>query len=275
MVSVLPVSIAQRTKKEVLLVGGITLLPLVFILAKDFMLSRRGFRIQEIQFEATFWALRFLAAPLVVYYTVRLWQEVTRPLQLILVHLAGFLLYSLFIVGISFAITRFYLAEFDGRNWNLFQTIRQLANPNNLFVYVVTVCLIYARVYFVRFKEAGEKARPTDQTARYLQQVVIKKGSKQLIIPINEVLYFEADGPYVKVVTEKQSHLLSRPLKQLERDLPESFARIHRSSILRLDQIASIRNLPGGDALVTLRNGAELRLSRTYRENLPASVRNA
>ena len=48
------------------------------------------------------------------------------------------------------------------------------------------------------------------------------------------------------------------------------FVRIHRSAIINVDRIKSLRPLFNGDHVVVLKDGRELNLSRTYRENLVA-----
>ena len=49
---------------------------------------------------------------------------------------------------------------------------------------------------------------------------------------------------------------------------PDRFARIQRSYIVNLDQIASIEPLETGDARVHMKDGANLPCSRTYRGGL-------
>ena len=49
---------------------------------------------------------------------------------------------------------------------------------------------------------------------------------------------------------------------------PRAFIRIHRRYIVNVDRIVEVQPWFAGDAIVVLRNGAKLRLSRTYRERL-------
>jgi two-component system LytT family response regulator len=50
------------------------------------------------------------------------------------------------------------------------------------------------------------------------------------------------------------------------------FMRIHRRYIVNVDRIVEVQPWFAGDAIVVLRNGAKLRLSRTYRERLHARL---
>ncbi len=49
---------------------------------------------------------------------------------------------------------------------------------------------------------------------------------------------------------------------------PADFARVHRSTLVRLDAIAHVQSRSHGDGIISLRKGAELRLSRRYREEV-------
>jgi two-component system LytT family response regulator len=64
-------------------------------------------------------------------------------------------------------------------------------------------------------------------------------------------------------------------MRDLEARLdPRRFMRIHRSAIVALDRIAELRPSAHGDHCVRLRDGTELRLSRTRRARLRALLAN-
>jgi two-component system, LytTR family, response regulator len=65
-------------------------------------------------------------------------------------------------------------------------------------------------------------------------------------------------------------------MARLEHELdPEEFARIHRSALVRIDRVAELLPSPHGDFRVTLKSGAQLTLSRFYRERLERVLRRA
>jgi two-component system LytT family response regulator len=62
-------------------------------------------------------------------------------------------------------------------------------------------------------------------------------------------------------------------MQTLEEQLdPGVFFRIHRSAIVRLDRIDTLLRSSGGDYGVRLKNGVELSVSRTRREELEAKM---
>jgi two-component system LytT family response regulator len=58
-------------------------------------------------------------------------------------------------------------------------------------------------------------------------------------------------------------------MKELEAKLNSpNFLRIHRSTIVNAEQIASVSILPKGEAELMLQGGAKLKVSRSYRQNI-------
>ena len=65
------------------------------------------------------------------------------------------------------------------------------------------------------------------------------------------------------------AHLIRESLSRLEPRLdPARFARIHRSAIVAVSQVRDVTSLGAGDALLHLKDGTELRMSRNFREHL-------
>ncbi len=89
-------------------------------------------------------------------------------------------------------------------------------------------------------------------------------------IPVDEILYLEAQDKYVAVVTRDHTALVRTPLSELLSMLdPERFVQIHRSTVVRLDAIESIRRDITGRQFVHLRETAggrdvKLAVSRQY-----------
>jgi two-component system LytT family response regulator len=105
--------------------------------------------------------------------------------------------------------------------------------------------------------------------ARRPERLVIKTGGRVLFQRLDEVDWIEAAGNYARLHIGKTSHLLRETMTQLEERLdPERFLRIHRSAIVNLDRIRQLQPLPSGEYRVTLEDGTELTLSRSYRERV-------
>jgi two-component system LytT family response regulator len=96
--------------------------------------------------------------------------------------------------------------------------------------------------------------------------VLVRTESKVLRLRIQSIDWIEAAGNYVLLHVGRESHLLRETLSAFEARLPGAhFARIHRTIIVNLDRIVEFEPTVGGDFVVSLVGGAQLRMSRTYR----------
>ena len=106
-----------------------------------------------------------------------------------------------------------------------------------------------------------------------LQQLAVRVNGVQRVIAIAEVDWFEAEGNYVRVHAGRESHLLRQPISRLERQLdPRRFARVHRSFVVNVTRVVEVQPWFGGDAVLVLRDGTKVRLSRTYREQFQSRL---
>ena len=111
------------------------------------------------------------------------------------------------------------------------------------------------------------------QSGAPLQQLAVRVNGVQRVIPIAEVDWFEAEGNYVRVHVGREAHLLRQPISRLERELdPRRFARVHRSFLVNVTRVVEVQPWFGGDAVLVLRDGTKVRLSRTYREQFQARL---
>jgi two-component system, LytTR family, response regulator len=111
--------------------------------------------------------------------------------------------------------------------------------------------------------ELGSGKKPPDR-------VMIKTAGKVYFLKTKEIDWVEAAGNYLRLHAGTAEHLLRETMNNLEARLdPESFWRIHRSTLVKVDRIRELQPMFHGDYVVILRDGTELTLSRTYRRNLP------
>ncbi len=111
-----------------------------------------------------------------------------------------------------------------------------------------------------------------DRTQR-LERVAIKNAGQVCFVKITEIDWIEAADYYACLHVGPKSHLLRRSLSDLERDLdPNVFCRVHRSSIVNLEQVRGLKLGEDGEYQVQLDNGATVRLSRRYRKHLQARL---
>jgi len=105
--------------------------------------------------------------------------------------------------------------------------------------------------------------------APYLERIAVEMRGKVRVVPVAQIEYITASGPYVELHTSERAYLIREAIHTLEQRLdPERFLRIHRSIIVRVDLIDTFHRGAGGDYEVQLKGGARLRVSRSRREEL-------
>ena len=118
--------------------------------------------------------------------------------------------------------------------------------------------------------ELAQKLRSLIDEAKtepeYLERLLIRKGERMVLVRLDEVDWIDGAGNYLELHAGKTTYLLRHTLSGLESRLdPHSFLRIHRSTIVNVDRISELHPTFAGDYVVTLRDGTQLSLSRTYR----------
>jgi two-component system response regulator AlgR len=81
---------------------------------------------------------------------------------------------------------------------------------------------------------------------------VRKQGDIQLI-PVEEILYFQADNKYVTAYLPGREELLEESLKQLEEEFGPRLLRVHRNALVALDALTGMEKDMEGHSYVTLR----------------------
>jgi len=100
----------------------------------------------------------------------------------------------------------------------------------------------------------------------YLQWIRAGLDDTTELVPVDEVVFFQADQKYTTVATAGRDYLVRKSIKELEQALdPDKFWRIHRGIIVRVDQIAAAKRDLRGRFTLTLRQRPEkLRSSQSY-----------
>jgi len=100
--------------------------------------------------------------------------------------------------------------------------------------------------------------------AEKLNRIVIRNGSNIKIIPIDSVQYIEAQDDYVMIYSSEGKFLKQQTMKYYETCLdPAYFIRIHRSYIVRIEQIKQIEPYEKDSFIVKTLTGAKLSVSKS------------
>ncbi len=107
------------------------------------------------------------------------------------------------------------------------------------------------------------------------QRFEVRVGRQLQFVEDEELGWIEAAGDYAELhCLDGRRLLLRESLSRLaERLDPQRFLRVHRSAIVRLDQVAALRPLSNRDALLQLHDGSLLRASRNHVPQLMERLR--
>jgi DNA-binding LytR/AlgR family response regulator len=100
----------------------------------------------------------------------------------------------------------------------------------------------------------------------HLRWIKASVGPQVRLIPVEEVLFFQSDEKYTRVVTGEGEALIRKPIRELLEELdPARFWQIHRATIVNVDRIAGVRRGLKDQAELSLKDHAEtLVVSRAF-----------
>lgn len=172
---------------------------------------------------------------------------------------------------------------------DLLTNARDAASSLMIFLprYVVVVGVVYLIWHvFLRDRRAisetveltpppmTDDATPAPEIAREIAPelpttLLVSKGADQCLIQISRIECVSAAGNYVEIIERGQRYLMRTTLKQVEDRLPaDDFIRIHRSHLVRRDEIDRIKSQPSGNGTVQLRGGHVLPMSKKHKQAL-------
>ncbi len=88
-------------------------------------------------------------------------------------------------------------------------------------------------------------------------------------LPLDEIEWVAAADNYIELHAPPETYLERRSLADfLAHPAATGFIRVHRSHVVNASHVKRIAPLPHGEALLTLSSGQQLRVSRSYRDQL-------
>ena len=95
-------------------------------------------------------------------------------------------------------------------------------------------------------------------------RVLVPEGDRIVPLHVARITWIKAEGDYARVHSGGKSYLVYRTLNDLESRLdPTAFLRVHRSAIVRVDQIAEVLPADSGRYSLILTDGTRLIVSRS------------
>ncbi len=119
--------------------------------------------------------------------------------------------------------------------------------------------------------QIAELMRSLKGQAERAKPILLKFDGNAILIRQAEIDWVESAGNYVKVHAGKDGYMIRETMADFEMRLdPQTFARIHRSTIVNVARVREIRPCISGNHQLILRDGRSVVMSRTYRQRLTA-----
>lgn len=130
---------------------GIWLVPVLLVMIEGALfLGKANWRSAYVPYFITFWILRAVLAPFIVFYTLKFWVRHEKWLRLFLVHIAGFLLFSVLFWSLAYLIlhdilgrSEFFGVERTSTSVGIFGMLVDNSISTNIIVYASTVGFCY------------------------------------------------------------------------------------------------------------------------------------
>jgi len=112
-----------------------------------------------------------------------------------------------------------------------------------------------------------EDAEAAANANRFEKLINIKDRGQIFRVDVDSIEHIEAAGDYMCIRTADNSLILRETMKDLERRLdPRVFQRVHRSTIVNLNQVRQVKPHTNGECFLVLDSGAQVKVSRSYRD---------
>jgi two-component system LytT family response regulator len=106
-------------------------------------------------------------------------------------------------------------------------------------------------------------------TRRYATMLPIRVGRETVRLDVATIDWIDAAGDYMCLHAAGATHVLRATMKELEDMLdPAVFQRVHRSTIVNLARVRSLRPHANGECFLKLASGQEIKLSRSFRDKV-------
>ena len=109
---------------------------------------------------------------------------------------------------------------------------------------------------------ASDQPLPTP----YNQELIIKNNdNEKIFLPVKDIRWIDAAGDYMCVHTIKETHIVRITMKKLASLLdPTTFVRIHKSTLVNVNNIKSVKSLRNSESILELGDDIKLKVSRNY-----------
>lgn len=122
----------------------------------------------------------------------------------------------------------------------------------------------------------GDGASSSPEATLVPDRLLVSEDRRTLLIPTRNIELIQVTGKHVKIFVRQHCYLTRQSLRNVEARLDKRyFVRVHRSTIINVEQIVALHPLLHGDCELVLKRGTRVTLSRRFRGRLQAYLERA
>jgi DNA-binding LytR/AlgR family response regulator len=139
----------------------------------------------------------------------------------------------------------------------------------DLVTYLMLTTGVLALHHLLQRKAAAVERPP--MAALPERFTVRKRGGSEVVVEVSDVDWIEASGNYAILHVAGETFEIRSSLAKLEGELdPKRFVRVHKSYVVNIARVAEVTPWVSGDWRIRLLDGAQVNLSRRYRQRFEA-----
>lgn len=128
-------------------------------------------------------------------------------------------------------------------------------------------------LYNTQQKQESINALKQDLEEETLERIVVKNGTQIKLIPVQQIIFLEAYDDYVKIHTKDGMYLKNKTMSSFEKQLDsKQFVRVHRSYIIKVDQLSKIEPMEKDSYKAILLNGEKVSISKSGYARLKQTI---
>lgn len=215
----------------------------------------------------------------VLYWMHRRWPLRGQPRNLV-IHALAVVPFSIVHTAGMAALRLLWFAGILGETYSFPLTFDRIAFEfaKDIVNYGLLSAGVVAMRYFFSRPAAAAETAPAPATvaltgAALPERFAVRKRGKEIMVEVADIDWVEAAGNYAVLHVRGETLEIRSSLTKLEGELdPKRFVRVHKSYVVNVARIAEVTPWISGDWRIRLQDGAEVNLSRRYRQRFEALV---
>ena len=219
-----------------------------------------------------------IAALLPALYWMHRRFPIGRPLRNLLAHVVAVVPFSLVHTAGMAALRLLWFTAIVGIPYDFPLTPDRLQYEfaKDLVSYLMLTTGVLALQYLLQRVDASKRTEEVPEPAAPVASpperfTVRKRGGTEVVVEMADIDWIEASGNYAILHVGGETFEIRSSLTRLEGELdPKRFVRVHKSHVVNISRVAEVTPGVSSDWRIRLQDGAEVNLSRRYRQKFEA-----